>query len=159
MGVIQLEQTKILSFWVKVHELFEQVCTNTDKVWQKRKRVLNTKLLVVLILKMILSRNKQGYGSNLNALWESCCEKGIALPQINSVAASSLCEARQKLPENTFKQLSNKLIALWHQNHETPTWNGHRVFAVDGSKLNMPTGLLNYGYKYQKIPNGIIQME
>ena len=161
MEIIQLEQTEILSFWVKVHELFEQICINTDKLWQKRKRILDTKLLVVFILKMILSKNKQGYGSNLNALWESCGEKGIALPQINSVAASSLCEARQKLPENTFKQLSNELLALWHQRHETPTWNGHRVFAVDGSKLNMPMGLLNYGYKISKdtkrhYPNGMM---
>ncbi len=156
-----MEQAKILSFWVKVHELFEQICINTDKIWQQRKRILNTKLLVVFILKMILSKNKQGYGSNLNALWESCNEKGITLPQMNSVAASSICEARQKLPESAFKLLSNELINLWHQHHETPTWNGHRVFAVDGSKLNMPIGLLKYGYKISKdtnrhYPNGMM---
>jgi hypothetical protein len=62
LEIIQLEQTEILSFWVKVHELFEQICINTDKIWQKRKRILDTKLLVVFILKMILSKNKQGYG-------------------------------------------------------------------------------------------------
>ena len=156
-----MEQAKILSFWAKVQELFELICTNTDKLWQQRKRILNTKLLVVFILKIILSKNKQGYGSTLNALWESCDEKGIKLPQINSVAASSICEARQKLPENTFKVLNNELIALWHQHREIPTWNGHKVFAVDGSKLNMPVGLLNYGYKISKdtkrhYPNGMM---
>lgn len=147
---MQMEQNKILSFWIKVNELFEQICINTDKVWQQRKRVLDTKLLVVSILKMILSKNKQGYGSNLSELWESCKEKGIELPQVTSVAASSFCEARQKLPEATFKVLSNELINLWHQHRESLMWNGHRVFAVDGSKLNMPTGLLNYGYKIAK---------
>ena len=53
-----MEQPEILSFWAKVQELFELICTNTDKLWQKRKRILNTKLLVVFILKIILSKNK-----------------------------------------------------------------------------------------------------
>lgn len=150
VGVFKMAQPELLPFWIKVNELFEHICLTMDQVWQKRKRILDTRLLVIFIFKMILSKNKQGYGSNLNALWESCSEKGIALPQLNSVAASSICEARQKLPENIFKILSNELITLWHQHRETPTWNGHRVFAIDGSKLNMPTGLLKYGYKIAK---------
>lgn len=109
-----------------------------DKVWQKRKRILNTQLLVILILKMILSNNKQGYGSSLDLLWETCAEKNITLPQINSVAPSSLCEGRQKLPETIFLTLNEKLIALWHEHRTTPLWHGHRVFAIDGSKINAP---------------------
>jgi hypothetical protein len=145
-----MEQREILFFWIKVNELFEQVCKRVDSLWQKRKRILDTRLLIIIILKMILSRNKQGYGSNLNAFWESCTEKDITLPQLASVAASSLCEARQKLPERVFKILNTELIALWHQHRDMPTWSGHRIFAVDGSKLNMPTGLLKYGFKIAK---------
>ena len=37
----------------------------------------DTKLLVIFILKMVLSKNKQGYGSGLSQLWESCEEKGF----------------------------------------------------------------------------------
>lgn len=145
-----MEQSDLLVFWVKVSELFEQVCDKMDQVWQKRKRILDTRLLVIFILKVILSKNKQGYGSNLSALWDSCSEKSISLPKPTSVAASSICEARQKLPEVIFKTLNNELITLWHQHRKTPTWNGHKVFAIDGSKLNMPTGLLNYGFKVPK---------
>ena len=145
-----MKHDEILNFWIKVNELFEQVCLKTDQIWQKRKRILDTRLLILFIFKMILSKNKQGYSSNLNELWESCRGKGIALPQLNSLAASSICEARQKLPENTFKILNDELITLWHQYRDVPVWNGHRVFAIDGSKLNMPTGLLNYGFKVAK---------
>jgi hypothetical protein len=145
-----MEQEGILNFWVKANELFEHLCVEGDKLWQKRKRILDTKLLVIFILKMVLSKNKQGYGISLNQLWDVCIEKGIALPQTNSVAASSLCEARQKLPESVFKTLSNELIKLWHKQRTTPTWNGHKVFAIDGSKINAPRGLLNYGYKIVK---------
>ena len=139
-----------LDFWVKISELFEDVCKKFDFTWQKRKRILDTKLLIIFILKMVLSKNKQGYGSNLTQLWEMCTEKGIKLPQMNSVSASSLCESRQKLPEMIFATLNQALLNLWHKHRATPTWNGHKVFAVDGSKINAPRGLLNYGYKVAK---------
>lgn len=145
-----MEQANTVDFWVKASELFEKTCMKMDEVWQKRKRILNTQLLVVCILKMVLSKNKQGYGSNLDLLWEACAEKNITLPQMGSVAPSSLCEARQKLPATIFKTLNQKLIMLWHEHREIPLWNHHRVFAIDGSKINAPRGLLNDGYKITK---------
>ena len=137
----------ISEFWTKTGELFEQTCQAMDKVWQKRKRVIDTRLLVVFIFKLVLSRNKKGYGSSLYTLWETCSDKGISLPRVDAVAASSLCEARQKLPESIFKTLNNELITLWLAYRGSPTWKGHRVFAIDSTKLNIPRGLLKYGYK------------
>ncbi|MBK3824343.1 hypothetical protein [Paraburkholderia aspalathi] len=71
----------------------------------------------------------------------------VASHREDAVAASSLCEARQKLPETVFKTLNDELISLWHAHRDTPAWKGHRVFAIDGSKINAPRGLLEYGYK------------
>lgn len=156
-----MQNKEVLSFWISVNKLFETSCKKCDLIWQKRKRIIDTRLLIILIFKMILSRNKQGYGSTICQLWDSCNTKDIELPQINTIAASSLCEARQKLPEDIFVTLNNELLALWHQNHSSQLWNGHRVFAIDGSKLNMPTGLLNYGFRISKdrgrhYPNGMM---
>ena len=156
-----MDKTKLLAFWTKVNELFEYHCAQMDLIWQKRKRILDTRLLIIFIFKMVLSKNKQGYGSTIWQLWDTCNTKGIKLPQFNTIAASSLCEARQKLPESIFTTLNNELLTLWHQNRDTPLWNGHRVFAVDGSKLNMPIGLLNYGFRVSKnsgrhYPNGMM---
>ncbi|MES2206353.1 MAG: hypothetical protein V4525_06090 [Pseudomonadota bacterium] len=67
------------AFWIKGGELFEQTCQAMDQVWQKRKRVIDTRLLVTFTLKMILSKNRQGYGSSLSALWEACSDKGILM--------------------------------------------------------------------------------
>jgi hypothetical protein len=61
---------------------------------ERRKRVFGTQLLIAIILKLVQSKNQQGYGSALIQFWEACVAKNIALPQVNSVAASSLCEAR-----------------------------------------------------------------
>lgn len=156
-----MDKVKLLAFWAKVNELFEYHCAQMDLIWQKRKRILDTRLLIIFIFKMILSKNKQGYGSIIWHLWDACNTKGIELPQFNTIAASSLCEARQKLPEDIFVTLNNELLSLWHQSHDTPLWNGHRVFAVDGCKLNMPIGLLNYGFKISQnsgrhYPNGMM---
>jgi hypothetical protein len=131
---LPMSYEEISVFWIKSGALFEQCCQAMDQVWQKRKRVIDTRLLVIFILKLVLSRNKQGYGSSLGALWESCLNKEIILPRTDAVAASSLCEARQKLPEAIFKTLNNELIALWHGHRDTPGWKGHRVFAIDGTK-------------------------
>src|SRR5690349_25169260 len=117
-----MEREEILNFWVKASELFEICCHETDQLWQKRKRVLDTKWLVIFILKMVLSKNKYGYGSSLSQLSETCAEKGILLPQAPVLAASSVREARQKLPETIFKILNHKLIELWHTHREHPSW-------------------------------------
>lgn len=115
-----MNEENLLNFWIKANELFEKCCQDFDQIWQKRKRILDTKLLIIFILKMVLSKNKQGYGSSLCQLWEIGTEKKIALPQISAIAPSSLCEARQKLPETIFKTLSQDLIDLWHAHRITP---------------------------------------
>lgn len=145
-----MEKGARIDFWVQASQLFERICTEVDGQWQKRKRILTTSLLVVLILKMVLSKNKQGYGSNLDLLWESCAQKNIKLPKAVAIAASSLSEARQKLPESVFKELNGALIDLKHEYRGTPRWCGHRVFAVDGSKINAPRELIREGYKIAK---------
>jgi hypothetical protein len=142
---------KTVNFWIKSQSIFEDICNKCDKTWQKRKRILSTKLLVIFIIKLVLSKNKQGYASSLLQLWDTCVEKGIQLPQVNSIAPSSLCEARQKLPENVFMDLNLALLEHWNKSEKpSPTWHGHKVFAVDGSKINLPRGLLNYGYTTAK---------
>jgi hypothetical protein len=90
--------------------------------------------------------------------------KREALPKVNSIAASSLCEARQKMPETIFKKLNQALIKLWHEHRSLFTWKNHRVFAIDGSKINVPRGLLNQGYFISKnsarhYPSGMIEID
>lgn len=142
-----MEEEKSLKFWSEIKNIFKKISDKFDEQWQKRKRILGTQLLVAFIIKLVQSKNKQGYGSTLNQFWEVCLEKGIVLPQTNSIAASSFCEARQKLPEDIFKELNQELINHWQNNHELPTWNDHRIFAVDGSRVNVPRELINDGYK------------
>src|SRR5690349_2858218 len=105
-----MEKERSLNFWSEVKEIFKKISDKFDSEWRKRKRVFGTQLLVAIILKLVQSKNRQGYGSTLIQFWEVCAEKNIELPRVSSVAASSLCEARQKLPEDIFKELNQELI-------------------------------------------------
>ena len=142
-----MDTEKSLNFWTEVKNIFKKISDKFDTEWQKRKRILNTQLLVTIILKLVQTKNRQGYGSTLIQFWEVCAEKSIELPQVNSVAASSFCEARQKLSEDIFKELNLELINHWKKNQELPSWNNHWIFAVDGSRVNVPRELIKDGYK------------
>ncbi|NRB41840.1 MAG: IS4 family transposase, partial [Pseudomonadales bacterium] len=144
-------------FWNPIQAIIEEKCGEFDKVWQKRKRIIDTQFLVIFILKLVMSKNKQGYASVLNQLWES---KELSALQPDPVSASSVCEARKKMPETIFTELNQHILAFREKTSPLPLWYGHRVFAVDGSRINVPRELLNAGYKAvhndQYYPQGLL---
>jgi hypothetical protein len=113
---------KSLEFWSGVKKIFNEVTTEFDNMWQKRKRTLNSQILVAFLLKLVQSKNRKGYGSNLVEFWESCIGKGVSLPQDKSVSASSLCEARAKLPEDIFIELNKTLLIHWNKSFDLPNF-------------------------------------
>ena len=90
-------------------------------------------------------------------LWEN---QELSTYQKYPVSASSLYEARQKLPEEVFIELNATILLLQEKSVFLPKWCGHRVFAADGSKLNLPHELLLAGYKApnkdQYYPQGLM---
>jgi len=130
-------------FWSPLQAIIQQRSVDFDKTWQLRKRVIDTHFLVLFILKLVLSKNKQGYKSLLHELWES---PEISGSQKKPLSASSLCEARQKMPSTIFAEINRAILTEREQTAPLPRWHGHRVFAVDGSKLNLPRALLSAGY-------------
>lgn len=80
-------------------------------------------------------------------LAKHCKLLDVDLPQHTPVAASAFCKARVKLDENIFKCLNTKIIESYKELADDKNWLGHRVFAVDGTKINLPRQLLQYGYK------------
>lgn len=132
------------NFWSPIQEIIEDICTNFDKKWQIRKRIIDSHFLVLFIFKLVLSKNQQGYKSLLTELWE---RQELSQYQPSPVSSSSVCEARQKLPEEIFIELNEAILANREKAMLLQTWRGHRVFAADGSKLHLPHELLFAGYK------------
>jgi hypothetical protein len=133
------------SAWLKIMDVLLQVAADADELWRRRERVIHSLLLILFIFRLVFAKNRQGYGTTLQELWEQCRRLHFPLPQPRPVAASAICQARKKLPASVFKVLNTRVLETsgalaWHP------WKGHRVFAVDGTKINLPPELLNWGY-------------
>ena len=132
---------------LSINKIISEVSAKYDKIWVKRSRSIDSKFLMSFIFQIISNKNK-GYGISLLELWDNYTIKNIKVPQKKIYAPSSVCEARQKLPEEIFVDLNKMLIHQFTgQEEKSLLVNKHRIFAVDGSRLNIPKELVDYGYK------------
>ncbi len=139
-----------IMLWERVVTIINEIASQYDELWQVRRRVINSMLIILLIFRLVCSKNTQSYGTTIDELWDNCDKLNLPLPQNGSIAPSSFCAARKKLDETVFKQINQKIITTYaqkHQKNDTYTWLGHKIFAVDGSKINLPRKLLSSGYK------------
>lgn len=136
-----------IQLWQTIIGIITKVADNFDQQWQKRQRVINTMLLILFIFRLVFSKNTQGYSITIAELWDQCRTMNIALPQQKPVAASAFCTARTKLDETIFKTLNTEIIDTYKTTDTDEQWNQHRIFAVDGTKINLPRQLLAYGYR------------
>jgi hypothetical protein len=98
-----IEQERITDYWSSVRDIIDKVCIDYDASWKKRNRVLNSKIIILMIFKIILSDRNRGLTINLTEFWDRCAEKDIDLPQTKP--------------------------------------------ATDGSRINIPHELVNFGFK------------
>lgn len=140
-----------VNLWGKVVRIISDVAQEFDAKWQKRKRVVDSLLLVFLIFRLVFSKNSQGYGTTIEEFWHNCLRMKFPLPQKTPISASSFSDARKKLDEAIFKVLNRRIIAahdtLSKVDAPSQLWLTHRLFAVDGSKLNLPRELIEQNYR------------
>ena len=133
--------------WRSLLDAVVTVARDFDRQWQRRQRSLNTLLVVLFLFRLVFSKNRQGYGATLAELWDQCRLLGVSLPQASPVSPSAMCNARAKVDENLFRVLNAELLRRADETGRGPLWKGHRLFAVDGSKLNLPRPLIKVGYR------------
>jgi len=136
-----------VAMWKEVVHILHEVAAQYDEKWRIRKRVIDSLILMLLIFRLVTSKNAQSYGTTIDDLWDSCDKLDLSLPQKNSIAPSSFCAARKKLDEDIFKCVNRRILGAYAPEPSGYTWLGHRLFAVDGSKINLPRELRAYGYK------------
>ncbi len=86
-----------LQLWGRVVGIISEVAQTYDAAWQKRKRVIDSLLLVFLIFRLVLSKNTQGYGTTISEFWHNCHRMKFPLPQKTPIAASAFTQARKKI--------------------------------------------------------------
>lgn len=122
----------------------EILATASDPALRRRARdfsrdsKLTPDLLIVLLLFMAGDGNRRGYRHLLDSFWDESASHGVPLPTDEPVSASAFCQARAKLPSELLRQV---LHGATHRMESAfpgaSQWNGRRVFAVDGCKMNL----------------------
>lgn len=133
-----------VAMWMKIIDAARELAAAHDRQWMKRRRVLDSLIVVLFVFRLVLSRGDKGYATVLAELWGQCRKLGIAPPQRDPVAASSICKARAKVHEDLFLDLHREIL---RHGGDDRRWKGHRTFAIDGTKLNLPRPLADVGYR------------
>ncbi len=136
-----------IQLWQKIIALVIDVANAFDQKWRKRRRTIDTLLLILFIFRLVFSKNKQGYGTTLIELWDQCRLLDVPLPHPHPVATSAMSNARGKLDETIFKDLNTNILRTYEPTLTQARWQHHRVFAVDGTKMNVPRQLRAEGYR------------
>ncbi|MDE9484024.1 hypothetical protein [Xenorhabdus bovienii] len=77
-----------MNIYQRLNKTFFNLCSRIDKSWQKRKRAIDTKLIILFLMKIISGKNNHGYAYIINEIWDDCIREKIPLPQYNPIASS-----------------------------------------------------------------------
>ena len=87
---------------------------------------------------MIADGNRRGYALLLDGFWDEARSYSLPLPTERPITAASFCTARFKITVDLLRQLLQLVHEDYHRQHAaTARWRGRRVFAVDGTKINL----------------------
>ena len=147
----------LADMWTGILADLARLARDYDRKWIQRHRVLNSLLVILFVFRLALTPKTRGYAIVLSELWEQCRKLGIPLPQPQPVSPSSVAKARQKVHPDLFREVHK--IILGHGG-EGPRWKGHRILAIDGSRMNLPRPLVDEGYATPKkgahYPQGLV---
>jgi hypothetical protein len=105
-----------------------------------RDGVLSPELLVTFVLYMVADGNRRGIRHLLPDFWEHAADHGLPLATESPVSPSAICQARQRLSPDVFRDLLYALSSAPIDGDRTTPgrrWYGRRVFAADGAKINL----------------------
>lgn len=133
--------------WMKLGHTIENIANEFDAKWIQRKRSCDSLLLVNLILQVSFAKNSRGYATTILDSWQKLQQAIPRLRWRRPLAASSFCEARNKLDESIFKKINDAVIDEMEKTKEVEKWEGHRLFCIDGTRVNLPREFFKLGYK------------
>ena len=154
----EVPDTDFIAMWQDLIGALGALAAAHDRQWQQRSRVLNTLLVMLFVFRLVFAPRRQGYTTTLAQLWTQCRALDVPLPQPQPVSDAAMCKARPRIHEQVFKQFHAEILG--RADVSATRWHGHRVFAVDGSKLNLPRQLAAAGYRtpgpHAHYPQGLL---
>jgi hypothetical protein len=99
---------------------------------------LSLKVLLTLLLYLVADAGRRGYEALLDEFWDECRDLSVPLPTDSPISASAFCQARKKIDPEFIRALLHHVSDEFEQTHGRDfRWNGHRLLAVDGSKVTL----------------------
>jgi hypothetical protein len=95
-----------------------------------RKRVLTFPVLVVFLMNMLTKTIQVELLRFLKLL--------TGQTQAVTVSKQAFSQARQKLSDQTFCRLNERLVDEFYTDNTYTTWQGYRLIGVDGSTVQLP---------------------
>ena len=138
---------RFVQLWQELIGTLVRVAGAHDREWIKRRRTLNTLLVMLFVFRLVFAPDRRGYATLLAELWDHCRQLEVTLPQPQPVSAAAICQARAKVDEEIFRSAHRAVLERLPGDGPGALWHGHRAFAVDGSKLNLPRPLVRAGYR------------
>ena len=87
---------------------------------------------------MVADSNRRGYQHLLEGFWDEARSFGLELPTDEAVSAASFCTARHKITPDLLQYMLHEIAATSFETvFESQRWCGRRVFALDGTKINL----------------------
>ncbi len=63
-----MNEETLIEYWFSVKVIVDRVCEEYDGLWQKRSRILTSKIIIMILFKLILGDRRQGLTTNLTDL-------------------------------------------------------------------------------------------
>ncbi len=101
---------RFVAMWSRIADAAAGIAARHDREWMQRRRVLNSLVVMLFVFRLVLARGRKGYAAVTAELWERCRRSGIALPQPQPVAASSIRKARARVHEDLFRDLHREIL-------------------------------------------------
>ena len=106
-----------------------------------RDRALPFPKLITFTLHLAASGTNQGVEIKSGQFFKNARRSGL-WPDANAVHRSSVSKARKKVPWQVFPDILSDAVRvayeLWPENDSKYLWHGMSVYALDGSKYNLP---------------------
>jgi len=144
-----------LDLWEKIQYEIALICKRIDTNELKQSRQVNALTMILAIYRIVFANNFRSYDSVLCDLIDNANSHGIKLSFRRKLLPTTFCEARKRFKADTFKEINSKVLDIYEQHidkRKDYLWKGRRVFAVDGSKINLPRETMNEDRGNYRLP-------
>lgn len=130
----------IAAFIGDFRPFLKSICSAYDRVWVTRRRKLGSEVMFSAILSQTLDRDSLNY----RIIYDKLMETKAA--SFQDFSASSYSKARKKMPFDIFVDVS-QWVYNFHQISQSRKWLGMNVFAIDGTRIDLPKELESDGFE------------